>query len=439
MRKLSTLTPVMISFLLGSVECMAQSATAETSSPVILPANTPVILRLKESLYKRDAKPGQPVEFEVGYDVVVSGQILIRSGTAVKGSVRRFDHAGGGPAKVLVDLGPAQTVSGEMARLASTGTPVTGNPGIGDAVGFVDEPMALPIVLPVFVAMKLFEKKVLLDKGAGCGWFAGLGTCGVWVVAHVAEDVALDPARQQAAQAEYLEKQKAAEVQLEAQLREFLKQVPEEKQNAAEAQLREFLKQVPESSIGTGLFSASHKAQLLHQAGDLDAAMEEYQRDLAWNRNSAELHLQIAGLFREKGDLARAVSECRTAVQLSPDNERARIALISALTDSGDLGSALTEATEGVRMWPQRPYFHYLFGRVLVQKNDPDAAIAELQWALKKEKNRFSPASCELGRAFELKGDPKAALRQYHTAIQARGGDKECRAAYERLQLQAKK
>ncbi len=70
-------------------------------------------------------------------------------------------------------------------------------------------------------------------------------------------------------------------------------------------------------------------------------------------------------------------------------------------------------------MWPERPYFHYLFGRVLVKKNDPDDAIVELQWALKKEKNRFSPANCELGRAFELKGDPKAALRQYHTAIRA--------------------
>ena len=137
--------------------------------------------------------------------------------------------------------------------------------------------------------------------------------------------------------------------------------------------------------------------------------------------------------------MAGAVSECRTAVQLSPDDERARIGLISTLTDSGDFDSALAEAREAVRMWPERPYFHYLFGRVLVKKNDPDAAIAELQWALKEEKNHLSPANCELGRAFELKGDPKAALRQYRTAVRAHGGDKECRAAYERLQLRAKK
>jgi hypothetical protein len=71
------------------VECWAQSEKAETAGLPILSANTPVILRLKKSLFKRDAKPGQPVEFEVGYDVVVNGQVVIQSGTDVNGSVRQ--------------------------------------------------------------------------------------------------------------------------------------------------------------------------------------------------------------------------------------------------------------------------------------------------------------------------------------------------------------
>src|SRR6266852_1453201 len=103
MCRLSALAPIMIALLLGSVECKAQPAAAEPSNPVILPANTPVILCLKESLYKQDAKPGQPVEFEVGFDVVVNSQIAIQRGTGVNGSVRRVDHTGKGPAKVIVD------------------------------------------------------------------------------------------------------------------------------------------------------------------------------------------------------------------------------------------------------------------------------------------------------------------------------------------------
>ncbi len=68
---------IVISLLLCCVQGGAQSMTAETSSPVILPAKTSVILRLKESLYKKDAKPGYSLEFEVGYDVVLNGQIAI--------------------------------------------------------------------------------------------------------------------------------------------------------------------------------------------------------------------------------------------------------------------------------------------------------------------------------------------------------------------------
>ena len=156
MYRLSALAPLMLAFLLGSVECRAQSATLEASSPVILPANTSVILHLTKSLYKKDAKPGQPVEFEVGYDVFVNDQIVIKSGTAVTGSFRGMDHTAKGPAKMFIDLGPAQTVSGEMVRLVSTGAPASHEPSTMGAIGFVDEPMAIPIVLPVLAVMTVF-------------------------------------------------------------------------------------------------------------------------------------------------------------------------------------------------------------------------------------------------------------------------------------------
>jgi len=45
---------IVISLLLGCVRGAAQSVTAETASPVILPAKTSVILPLKESLYKKE-------------------------------------------------------------------------------------------------------------------------------------------------------------------------------------------------------------------------------------------------------------------------------------------------------------------------------------------------------------------------------------------------
>ena len=166
MHRLWLLAPITLSVLLNPTDCRAQSATAETPSPVILPANTSVILHLTKSLYKKDAKPGQPVEFEVGSDVVVNGQIFIERGTAITGRFRGLDRAGRGPARVLIDLGSVQTVSGETVRLAWTSPPVRSEqrPSIDDAVGFGAE---LPPMIPVLVVMTLFQKKVLLDKDAG--------------------------------------------------------------------------------------------------------------------------------------------------------------------------------------------------------------------------------------------------------------------------------
>jgi tetratricopeptide (TPR) repeat protein len=442
---LSLFVATVISVLLGCVECRAQSETTEISSRLILPAGTPVILRIKKSLYKKDAKPGQPVEFEVAYDVFVNGQVVIQSGTNVNGSVQQVDHAGKGPPKVLIDLGRVQTVSGEMVRLASSSFLSNRSGGIEEAFGWGS---AAPPILPGLVIASLFEKKVLLDKDA---WG------GVWAVTHAAENVTLDPAKQKAAQEQYTANREAAQ----AELCELLASpAPNWERFGSLARQTEL--------------ADSNKAILLRSAGDLDGAIEVYQKLLASKQDlpcsdkysmissdvpwsialalarpemreqlqksiSAVRHLELAGLYREKRDFVHAISECRTALQVDPEDERIRIGLISTLQDSGDLDAAIAESKEAIRIWPDKAYFHYLLGRALSRKNDPDAAIAELQWALKKEKNHFSPANCELGRAFEAKGDLPAAMRQYRTAFRAHVNDEQCRAAYERLQLQLKK
>ena len=92
------------------------------------------------------------------------------------------------------------------------------------------------------------------------------------------------------------------------------------------------------------------------------AVPEEREQSLKSFR--ANLHLELAGLYREKHDFVHAISECRTAVQLDPEDERTRIGLISTLQDSGDLDAAIAESKEAIRIWPDRPYFHYLLGRV---------------------------------------------------------------------------
>ena len=431
---------IVISLLLGCMQGGAQSVTAETSRPVILPANTSVILRLKQSFYKKDAKPGYSLAFEVGYDVLLNGQLVIQSGTPVNGSVRQVGHADKGPPKLLIDLGTVQAVSGEIVRLVPPSFSSDRSGGIAETVGWGSE--AGPL-LPAFVIASLFEKKVLLDKDAWGG------------VVQTVENVALDPAKQKAAQEQYIANRKVAQ----AELCELLASPNSPNGERIGSLARR------------SLLGDANKAALLRGAGDLDGAIEEYQllasrRDLPCSDKyavisfgepfsgagvvpkeqeqllksiSADLHLELAGLYREKRDFVHAISEFRTAVQLQPEDEPTRIGLICTLQDSGDLDAAIAETKEAIRIWPGNSYFHYLLGRVLVKKNDAEAAIVELQWALKETKNQMSPANCELGRAYEQKGDLEAAFRQYRTAFRAHVNDEQCRAAYERLKLQPKK
>jgi hypothetical protein len=139
---LSLSAPILVSFLLSSVECRAQSATAESMSSPILAANTSVQLRLKKNLYKTDAKPGWPVEFEVAFDVIVDEQVVIPSGAAVNGSIREVDQTGKAPAELLIDLEPTRTITGEIVRLTGPGTTkddasLGGKPSLKDVPGMV--------------------------------------------------------------------------------------------------------------------------------------------------------------------------------------------------------------------------------------------------------------------------------------------------------------
>jgi Flp pilus assembly protein TadD len=84
---------------------------------------------------------------------------------------------------------------------------------------------------------------------------------------------------------------------------------------------------------------------------------------------------------------------------------------------------------------PKDEAAHWALGRVLAEKGELDGAIAEFQEAL-----HLNPSDGNthffLGRALERKGDTSGALREYRAACELEPGDREYRAAYERLSKQ---
>jgi len=79
--------------------------------------------------------------------------------------------------------------------------------------------------------------------------------------------------------------------------------------------------------------------------GLVEAAIEQFEANVALNGQSAEAHRLLATAYGVKGDVTRSLQHLREAVRLNPRDERARLALVRTLDDS----SATTETEDAVR------------------------------------------------------------------------------------------
>ena len=400
-----------------SEESRGQTSSRQEGRSLVLPTGTSVILHLTESLYKKDAKAGRPIAFEVAYDVVVNGQICVARGTSVTGTFRGLERTDKGQQKVLIDIGMAQTVAGNAVRLTSA-TP-------GKSSDEFDPMMVaeFPPLVPIVLIARLFEKKKLLDENAGAGWGA---PGGLWIVVRTAEEVTLDGEKQKVAQAEYVAR------------REGIRQG--------------FQRALDPSTLNLGDFSlfpnSLGKAGLLETAGDLDGALAAYQETLdmlhripdspVLSSLQCSIQMGIAKVLVEKAEYAQAIDEYRGIDEAGPCAEQGQVGLIKTLERSGNSDAAITEARKAIQKWPQNTEMRYLLGHLLVEKKEAEGAIEVLQGALAKGIYLSGPVNCELGRAFELKGDVGVAEKAYRKGIKLGTKDDECRAAYERLRKHGK-
>ena len=99
----------------------SKPSTAETTGSTA-PQTKPLVLALSQEVTSRRAKAGDQVRFHVVEDVIADGLVIIAKGTEVKGKVERVDKRGGWMKEggLILDLGPATTVTGEALPIAGT-------------------------------------------------------------------------------------------------------------------------------------------------------------------------------------------------------------------------------------------------------------------------------------------------------------------------------
>ena len=143
---------------------------------------------------------------------------------------------------------------------------------------------------------------------------------------------------------------------------------------------------------------AGKEASLYNRVrGDLKAAADAFAK-LDSLPPSVEQHAWKASLLRERGLYADAAREWKAALALAPGHPAIEKDLAITLRLNQDYAGARTILERLLNHDPRSPELNYLMGQVLVNLQQPDAALPFLQAAVKARPS-FLPARSSLGLA----------------------------------------
>ena len=143
-------------------------------------------------------------------------------------------------------------------------------------------------------------------------------------------------------------------------------------------------------------------------------ALQELSKAVILEPESAVAWFSLGNAQARFAELAPAQKAYENAVRLDPSFVQARVNLALVLAQQNQLPSAeenLRAANAQLGEKPAAAYSHYLLGRVLSQRNEPDRALTELRTA-----TRLKP---DYEQAYLATGMAQIALRNDRAAVQA--------------------
>jgi tetratricopeptide (TPR) repeat protein len=106
-----------------------------------------------------------------------------------------------------------------------------------------------------------------------------------------------------------------------------------------------------------------YAAGLFISSDDLEAGIQEFQRELRITPNHYPALIQMAALESRRGNIPAATAAAERAVALAPDVPGARLVLGRALLDAGETERALRELERGVSLAPENAALQFAIAR----------------------------------------------------------------------------
>jgi protein O-mannosyl-transferase len=121
----------------------------------------------------------------------------------------------------------------------------------------------------------------------------------------------------------------------------------------------------------------------LLQKGQVDEALEQFQKALEINPNYAQANYNLGLALFQKGQVDGAVAKHKKAVEINPNYPEAHNNLGNALLQKGQVDEALEQFQKALEINPNYVNAHYNLGIALFQKGQSDEAIAQFQEVLR--------------------------------------------------------
>ena len=160
----------------------------------------------------------------------------------------------------------------------------------------------------------------------------------------------------------------------------------------------------------------------LARQGDTEGAVRHYSASLALEPENPALHYNLGTVLVERGESEQAIRHFRAAISLAPDYHNARYNLATALAGAGSYAEAEGHYRTLLEADPSDRGTRYYLAQTLRQLGRA-AEAAEILGTLVEEDPAGTPARLALGASLATIGDLGGAISQYRAVLDLEPGN----------------
>jgi tetratricopeptide (TPR) repeat protein len=172
----------------------------------------------------------------------------------------------------------------------------------------------------------------------------------------------------------------------------------------------------PLPQVSEDVLAYLNRGKDFYAGGDYNAALREFDRAIALDKNIYEAYYYRGVTYHYKGNFDKAIADFSQTIRLNPNYKEAYIVRGVEYVNMGDNDRGIADFTQAIRLDNNYALAYYNRGNSYYYKIDFDKAIADYTQAIRINPN-YAEAFHNRGSAYDGKEDFEKAITDYTQAI----------------------